>query len=974
MMKKILLICALFICYVSHAQWLQPNNSFGTIQNGINIKRFIGFPTGCGNPSLPVSADSALKKGGVYLDTCNHRFWFYDPKTLAWDTLGKGGGGGGGNNFANANLTFSGNRVHDAGGYSGQIKNFSHFTFGDTITVGSKSQQFAINNSSGRNLFVGNGQISKLFSGNLVSNSDSSFFNIISVTDTVNHSLTTSEYVDPPVAALGIVREDVVNVTGLNLETGYTLKVDKIWNINNADSTHLSPSTSDFVGVNRSALVVRNDTSNNKNRIITSGNSPFDWDANFVGLSSMNVLTSSGNSTRLKGYWAGHTSYILGTASRDTVDNWIAFYSTNAQSGGPHIKKYFHFASNAINPIADSIWFLHQIPGEHGYSYIDGNLKIGGGSTDGSGHVTGTAETVFKLNVQGKGNFSDTLNITSMGTSDSSNRAASTKFVKQIIAGLPAGFSNPMTSPNDLIIGGTAGAPTRLAMGSPGLALINNGGNLGWGGTAWNGVFATQSDANGTGITLANTSSVLENYYGSGAATWTLPLISTMSSTNVAFTFSNVGTGNLTIQRQGGSDQINYHGALVTSIVIAPGQSATLRVTQSNWTILWDGYDPNQVSTTGSYANPAWVTSLVWSKITSTPTTVSGYGITDAVNAVGTINSQSKSSNGGVRSGNTIVFQTADATFPGLESAADKQRSDSNRVITKDKLLDSLAWKRNDSLFEIKSIKVKTNDGTAATASGTDSTLIETLPVINAASGGTGQSSYAQGDVLYASASTTISKLSAGNNGQILTTQGASANPLWNDPTSMNDSKAFQMLGSPVKAQTVGVTYTQMSGRQNINSQEVDFMAVYIPSACTITGVKFWMGTQGSYTANNHNRAGLYSIDTSSGTLTQVDTSADNGNLWKAAQGMITVTFAHTYSVTAPGTYYVAFIYSSSAQTTQPQLGTGATMTLAATSTADFPHSIKFICTTTGQTDLPLTTQLMSGTGTQNIRYWAELY
>jgi hypothetical protein len=32
----------------------------------------------------------------------------------------------------------------------------------------------------------------------------------------------------------------------------------------------------------------------------------------------------------------------------------------------------------------------------------------------------------------------------------------------------------------------------------------------------------------------------------------------------------------------------------------------------------------------GSYANPSWITSLAWSKITGTPTTISGYGITDA--------------------------------------------------------------------------------------------------------------------------------------------------------------------------------------------------------------------------------------------------------------------------------------------------------------------------------------------------------
>jgi hypothetical protein len=37
----------------------------------------------------------------------------------------------------------------------------------------------------------------------------------------------------------------------------------------------------------------------------------------------------------------------------------------------------------------------------------------------------------------------------------------------------------------------------------------------------------------------------------------------------------------------------------------------------------------NGVYTTGSYSNPSWISSLVWSKITSTPTTIAGYGITD---------------------------------------------------------------------------------------------------------------------------------------------------------------------------------------------------------------------------------------------------------------------------------------------------------------------------------------------------------
>jgi len=40
--------------------------------------------------------------------------------------------------------------------------------------------------------------------------------------------------------------------------------------------------------------------------------------------------------------------------------------------------------------------------------------------------------------------------------------------------------------------------------------------------------------------------------------------------------------------------------------------------------------DINVVVSTGSYTNPSWIVSLPWTKITGTPTTLAGYGITDA--------------------------------------------------------------------------------------------------------------------------------------------------------------------------------------------------------------------------------------------------------------------------------------------------------------------------------------------------------
>jgi hypothetical protein len=46
-----------------------------------------------------------------------------------------------------------------------------------------------------------------------------------------------------------------------------------------------------------------------------------------------------------------------------------------------------------------------------------------------------------------------------------------------------------------------------------------------------------------------------------------------------------------------------------------------------------------------SYANPSWLSSIAWAKVTGEPTTLSGYGITDGVPSTRTINSKPLSSN-----------------------------------------------------------------------------------------------------------------------------------------------------------------------------------------------------------------------------------------------------------------------------------------------------------------------------------------
>jgi hypothetical protein len=107
-------------------------------------------------------------------------------------------------------------------------------------------------------------------------------------------------------------------------------------------------------------------------------------------------------------------------------------------------------------------------------------------------------------------------------------------------------------------------------------------------------------------------------------------------------------------------------------------------------------------------------------------------------------------------------------------------------------------------------------------------------------------------------------------------------------------------------------------------------LAVWIPKTVTLTGVKWYQITAGVYTANNYNGVALYSH--SSGTLTQVASSTNDGNIWKATSSTFaSKAFSSTYSA-APGLYYIASIWCYSAYTTLPTVASGSLSTLGSQS------------------------------------------
>lgn len=205
----------------------------------------------------------------------------------------------------------------------------------------------------------------------------------------------------------------------------------------------------------------------------------------------------------------------------------------------------------------------------------------------------------------------------------------------------------------------------------------------------------------------------------------------------------------------------------------------------------------------------------------------------------------------------------------------------------------------------------------------------------------------------------------AGGPGIAVTTSGSTITVTDIDDTIL----VYQILGSTVQAQTVGINLANLSTNAPLASGTMRLTPVYVGKAATMTGVRLFQSTQGVYTSNNYNGVGLYSF--SNGVCTLVASSTDDGTIWQAAAGtLITKAFSATYSAT-PGLYFTALLYNASAQTTAP--APVAQLTLAPPQVGDFTNGSKLSCTIASQNTLPASIALNSTTAAVQT-VWVGLY
>lgn len=131
---------------------------------------------------------------------------------------------------------------------------------------------------------------------------------------------------------------------------------------------------------------------------------------------------------------------------------------------------------------------------------------------------------------------------------------------------------------------------------------------------------------------------------------------------------------------------------------------------------------------------------------------------------------------------------------------------------------------------------------------------------------------------------------------------------------------ASTALGLSMKGYNLMTSPFEVRAGSNLTDGRIEFAAVYVQEASTLTGVGWFQTVAGNFTGDNSNGIALYSY--SGGTLTKVAETANDANLLKGTSNTWQkAAFTSPYSAAA-GVYYVAFLYNSSAQTTAPAVGT----------------------------------------------------
>lgn len=183
--------------------------------------------------------------------------------------------------------------------------------------------------------------------------------------------------------------------------------------------------------------------------------------------------------------------------------------------------------------------------------------------------------------------------------------------------------------------------------------------------------------------------------------------------------------------------------------------------------------------------------------------------------------------------------------------------------------------------------------------------------------------------------------------------------------------EVFKELGGSVISEPVFARIGTTSSAIQLQDGEMKFMTHYFPTAKYITGVLWGQSVQGTYTADKYNGFGFYSVNGSTGVLTLITSSTNNGNLWKSATASLYKTDFSSPYLASPGLYTVAALWNNSASSGSPSvIGSPSSGTLYAAA-MDFTNSNRIGGVLAAQDSLPTTINMSSITGSATNPYFA---
>jgi hypothetical protein len=88
-MKKLITLLFVLMCFSGFGQVYQLMPQYGYQANRFRFDSTLQIPTVCGVPTLK---SNVTKLGAIAFDSCNNRFYTYNPKTATWSQVSGGGG------------------------------------------------------------------------------------------------------------------------------------------------------------------------------------------------------------------------------------------------------------------------------------------------------------------------------------------------------------------------------------------------------------------------------------------------------------------------------------------------------------------------------------------------------------------------------------------------------------------------------------------------------------------------------------------------------------------------------------------------------------------------------------------------------------------------------------------------------------------------------------------------------------------